>query len=203
LHEAIKAGERAFASFEALGNPWWACRTISHLSPTAIALGDWDASINYCRRHLEYGTTLDDLRLKVIGLWRMGGTYIHQGDPKRGILYCEEALALGPLPYDAAMVKAVRGYGEIKTGLVDAGIKNLSEAGAWFENFRLQYTYSRYALWLAEGHLRRGDRDAARSLLETVLATSREAGYAQLEGLACWLISTRDTRDTLAREETD
>ena len=101
------------------------------------------------------------------------------------------------------MVKAVRGYGEIKAGLVDAGIKDLSEAGAWFENFRLQYTYSRYALWLAEGHLRRGDRDAARSLLETVLATSREAGYAQLEGLACWLISTRDTRDTLAREETD
>ena len=188
MHEAIEAGERALASFEALGNPWWACRTISHLSPTAIALGDWDASMNYCRRHLEYGTTLDDLRLKVIGLWRMGGTYIHQGDPKRGLLYCEEALALGPLPYDAAMVKAVRGYGEIKAGLVDAGIKDLSEAGAWFENFRLQYTYSRYALWLAEGHLRRGDRDAARSLLEAVLATSREAGYAQLEGLACWLI---------------
>jgi hypothetical protein len=43
-------------------------------------------------------------------------------------------------------------------------------------------------LWLAEGHLRRGDRDAARSLLEAVLATSRKAGYAQLEGLACWLI---------------
>jgi class 3 adenylate cyclase/tetratricopeptide (TPR) repeat protein len=188
LHEAIKAGERALAGFEALGNPWWACRTISHLSPTAIALGDWDASINYCRRHLEYGTTLDDLRLKVIGLWRMGGTYIHQGDPKRGLLYCEEALALGPLPYDAAMVKAVRGYGEIKTGQVDAGIKDLGEAGAWFENFRLQYTFSRYALWLAEGHLRRGDRDSARSLLEAVLATSRKAGYAQLEGLACWLI---------------
>src|SRR5262249_1482979 len=63
-----------------------------------------------------------------------------------------------------------------------------SEASAWFENSRLRYTYSRYALWLAEGHLRRGDRDAARSLLEAVLAMSREAGYAQLEGLACWLI---------------
>jgi len=188
LHEAIEAGERALASFEALGNPWWASRTISHLSPTAIALGDWDASLKYCRRHLEYGTTLDDLRLKVIGLWRTGGTYIHQGDPKRGLLYCEEALALGPLPYDAAMVKAMRGYGEIKAGLVDAGIKDLSEAGGWVENFRLRYTSSRYALWRAEGHLRRGDRAAARSLIEKVLKTSREAGYAQLEGVACWLI---------------
>jgi len=188
LHEAIEAGERALASFEASGDLWWACRTISHLSPTAIALGDWDAGIKYCRRHLEHGNTLQDLRLKVIGLWRMGATYIHQGDPKRGLQYCEEALALGPLPYDAPMVKAVRGYGQIRAGLVDDGIKDLSEASASFENFRLQYTYSRYALWLAEGHLRRGARAAARPLIDKALQTSRSMGYAQIEGLACWLI---------------
>ena len=188
LHEAIEAGERALASFEASGDLWWACRTISHLSPTAIALGDWDAGIKYCRRHLEHGNTLQDLRLKVIGLWRMGATYIHQGDPKRGLQYCEEALALGPLPYDAPMVKAVRGYGQIRAGLVDDGIKDLSEASASFENFRLQYTYSRYALWLAEGRLRRGARAAARPLIDKALQTSRSMGYAQIEGLACWLI---------------
>ena len=180
--------KQALASFEGSGNLWWACRTIAHLSPTAIALGDWDAGIKYCRRHLEYGATLQDLRLKVIGLWRLGATYIHQGDPKRGLQYCEEALALGPLPYDAAMVKAVRGYGQIKAGLVDAGIEDLSEASAWFENFRLQYTYLRYALWLAEAHLRRADRAAARPLLDKALTASRSMGYAQIEGLAWWLI---------------
>jgi len=132
LHEAIEAGERALASFEGSGNLWWACRTIAHLSPTAIALADWDAGIKYCRRHLEYGPTLQDLRLKVIGLWLLGAAYIHQGDPKRGLQYCEEALGLGPLPYDAAMAKAVRGYGKVKAGLVGAGIGDLSEAGAWF-----------------------------------------------------------------------
>ena len=188
LHDAIAAGERALASFEALGDLWWACRTISHLSPTAIALGDWDAGIRYCRRHLEYGATLQDLRLKVIGLWRMGATYIHQGDPQRGLQYCEEAMALGPLPYDAAMAKAARGYGKIKAGLLDAAIEDLSEADASFENFRLQYTHMRYTLWLAEAHLRRGDRAIARPLIDKALAASRSMGYAQLEGLACWLI---------------
>jgi tetratricopeptide (TPR) repeat protein len=118
----------------------------------------------------------------------MGGTYIHWGDPKRGLQYCEEAIALGPLPFDAAMVKAVRGYGEMKAGLVDDGIRDLREAVAWFENSRLRYTYSRYALWLAEAHLRGGDRAAARPLIDKVLETSRGMGYAQLEGLACWLI---------------
>ena len=42
--------------------------------------------------------------------------------------YCSEALALGPLPFDAAMAKALRGYGEIRAGLVDAGIADLIEA---------------------------------------------------------------------------
>ena len=55
LREAIEAGERALASFEALGNLWWAVRTISHLSPAAIALGEWDRSLKYCRRAIEYG----------------------------------------------------------------------------------------------------------------------------------------------------
>jgi hypothetical protein len=86
------------------------------------------------------------------------------------------------------MVKAVRGYGQIKAGLVDEGIEDLTEAGASFENFRLQYTHSRYALWLAEGHLRRGGRAAARPLIDKALEASRSMGYAQIEGLACWLI---------------
>jgi tetratricopeptide (TPR) repeat protein len=188
LHEAIEAGERALVRFEALGNLWWAGRTISHLSPAAIALGDWGASLKYCRRLLEYGTTLQDLRLKVVGLWRMGGTYIQQGDPKLGLQYCDEALALGPLPYDAAMTKAMRGYGEIKTGMFDTGIGDLSEAVDWLERSRLRYGRLRFALWLAEGHLRRDDRAAARSLSESVLETSRAMGYLHIEGLSCWLV---------------
>jgi tetratricopeptide (TPR) repeat protein len=129
---------------------------------------------------------MNDVRLRVIGLWRTGAVYIHRGDAKRGIDYCDQALALGPLPYDAAMAKAMRGYGEIRAGLVDAGIADLSEAAAWFADFRLRYTYARYALWLAEGHLRRGDRATARSLIEEELETSRKTGYLQFEGLACW-----------------
>jgi tetratricopeptide (TPR) repeat protein len=76
LREAIDAGERALARFESLGNLWWAVRTISHLSPAANALGEWHRSLSYCRRAIEHGTTLNDRRLKVIGLWRVGVTYI-------------------------------------------------------------------------------------------------------------------------------
>ena len=131
LREAIESGENALATFESLGNLWWACRTIWHLNPAAIALGEWDASVNYCRRALEYGATLKDQRIKVVGLWRIGAAYIHQGDAQRGVQCCNEALAAGALPYDAAMAKAARGYGKIKLGLLDAAIADLDEAGSF------------------------------------------------------------------------
>lgn len=188
FREAIESGERALASFESLGNLWWAGRTITHLSPAAIALGEWDTSLNYCRRAIEHGSTLNDVRLKVIGLWRMGVTYIQQGDPERGIGYCNEALALGPLPYDAATAKGARGYGEIKAGRIDAGIADLSEAVAWLESSRLRYPRWRFSVLLAEGHLRHGDRAAARSLIEGILEPSRTMGYPHFEALACWLM---------------
>jgi hypothetical protein len=97
-------------------------------------------------------------------------------------------LALGALPFDAAMAQAVRGYGKIKLGLVDAGIDDLSEAGSWFEKSRLRYSHGRYSLFLAEGFLRRGDRTAARSLISALLETSRALGYLHIEGAACWLM---------------
>jgi class 3 adenylate cyclase/tetratricopeptide (TPR) repeat protein len=189
LREAIEAGERALASFEALENLWWACRTIWHLNPAAIALGEWDASMNYCRRALAHGEKLKDLRIKAVGLWRMGAAYIHQGDAMSGVQYCNDALALQPLPYDAVMAKAVRGYGEVKLGHFDAAIADLSEAVAWFANSRLRYTGLRFNLWLAEAHLCRGDRAAAKALLEHCLETSRELGYRHFEGLARWLLA--------------
>src|SRR5262249_16925482 len=59
----------------------------------------------------------------------------------------------------------------------------------WFDQSDLHYTHLFYILWLAEGYLRRGDRVAARPLIDRVLETSRRAGYPQLEGRACWLMS--------------
>jgi hypothetical protein len=93
------------------------------------------------------------------------------------------------MPYDAAMAKATRGYGKIKGGQIDSGIADLSEAVGWFQNSRLRYTLQLYDLWLAEGRLRRGDRDAAQSLVEEALQTSRTTGYLHVEGLGCWLMS--------------
>ena len=79
------------------------------------------------------------------------------------------------------MAKSVRGYGKIKLGLVDAGIADLSETVSWFEKSRLRYTHGRFSLFLAEGFLRRGDRIAARPLIDALLrqvagdlATARE-----------------------------
>jgi hypothetical protein len=97
-------------------------------------------------------------------------------------------LALGALPFDAAMAKAVRGYGKVKLGLVDSGMVDLSESLAWFEKSRLRYTHARYTLLLAEGLLRRGDRAAARSPIKALIETSRTMGYLHFEGTACWLM---------------
>lgn len=188
LHQAIEVGERALSSFESLGNLWWACRTIWHLNPTAMALGDWSASLRYCRRALEYGAVLDDLRIKVVGSWRVGATYVYQGDCERGVQYCDEALALGALPFDGAMAKAVRGYAKVKLGRFDEGIHDLSEVVAWFGNSRLRYTHARYGLLLAESHLRRGDRITARPLIERLIETSRGLEYFHFEAIARWLM---------------
>jgi class 3 adenylate cyclase/tetratricopeptide (TPR) repeat protein len=196
LREAIEAGERALASFESLGNLWWAVRTISALSPAALALGEWNRSLKYCRRAIEHGTTLNDVRQRVIGLWRLGLTYSYQGDPERGAQYCSEALALGPLPYDAATAKAARGYAEIRAGRVDAGIADLREAVAWLDSSNLRFPRWRFSLLLSEGHLRRGDCAAARSLAEGVLEQTRGMGYLHFEGVACWLMG-----ECLAPEE--
>jgi tetratricopeptide (TPR) repeat protein len=119
----------------------------------------------------------------------MGSVHVQRGDPRSGIMCCDEALSLAPSPYDEAHAKAVRGYGQIKMGRLDAGVAEVTEALAWFENLRLRQPSLRWALWLVEGHLLRGDVGRARSLAIDILNESREAGYRHIEGLACWLMS--------------
>jgi tetratricopeptide (TPR) repeat protein len=188
LQEALEAGGRALAFFEARGNRWWAGRTLWHLTAIANYLGNWAASIDYCRRGIEHGVALQDLRLKVVGWTRLGLAHIQQGDIERGLECCNEALALAPLPRDAAFARVILGYGKIKAGRLDAGIVELSEGLAWFESSHMRWTHTIGAVWLAEGYLRRGDGASARPLIERVLATSRATGYLHYEGRACWLM---------------
>jgi class 3 adenylate cyclase/tetratricopeptide (TPR) repeat protein len=201
LQEALEAGERALEIFEARGNRWWAGRTLWHLTAIANYLGDWAASLNYCRRGIEHGIALEDLRLKVVGWTRLGLAHIQQGDIGRGLECCNEALALAPLPRDAAWARVTRGYGKIKAGRLDEGIAELSEGLAWFESSHMRWTHTIGAVWLAEGYLRRGDRAGARPLIERVLATSRATGYLHYEGRACWLMGEYLAADAPAAAE--
>jgi tetratricopeptide (TPR) repeat protein len=127
---------------------------------------------------------VDDLRLKVVAWCRSGSTHIQRGDPQVGLRYCEEALALAPIPFDAAMIRAVRGHGLVKAGKVEAGTTALAEAVAWFDRAHLRYTGAVFRVRLGEAYLRQGDRLRARTIFDEVLATSREAGYRHLEGVA-------------------
>jgi class 3 adenylate cyclase/tetratricopeptide (TPR) repeat protein len=201
LQEALEAGKRAVAFFEARGNRWWAGRTLWHLTAIANYLGDWAASRNYCRRGIEHGVALQDLRLKVVGWTRLGLAHIQQGDVERGLECCDEALALAPLPRDAAWARVIIGYGKLKAGRLDEGIAELSEGLAWFESSHMRWTHTIGAVWLAEGYLRRGDRAGARPLIERVLATSRATGYLHYEGRACWLMGEYLAADAPAAAE--
>ena len=189
LRAAIESGDRAVAILEAQGNLWWACRTLWNTAQAAIYLGEWEASLAYCRRSLVHATTLGDPRLKVVGLYRLGSAYICKGDIERGLRCCEEALALNPLPYDVAMVKVFHGYGEIRAGRLDAGIAELTEAINWFDRSRLHHVRVTPALRLAEGYLSRGELGTARALIDEVLTTSRAKGYRYVEGLAHRLLA--------------
>jgi class 3 adenylate cyclase/tetratricopeptide (TPR) repeat protein len=204
LRGAIDVGERALATFEARGNIWWACRALWALSPVANYLGEWERGLEYCRRALDHGRTVNDLRLKVVGWWRTGSTHIQRGDPGPGLRCCDEALALSPIAFDAAMVRAVRAYGLVKAGQVAAGTAELTEAVAWFARSQLHYTGSLFTLWLIEGHLALGQRALALAALETVLATTRENGYRHLEGVAERLLGEAlDPGDPAALEHLD
>jgi class 3 adenylate cyclase/tetratricopeptide (TPR) repeat protein len=190
LREALAAGERALPVFEARGNAWWACRTLWGLSLTAIPLGQWETSLQYCRRALEHGQAGGDRRLQVVGWWRTGWTHIQRGEVDPGIRCCEEALALSPSPFDAAMARAVLGYGLVKVGKAETGIGMLAEAVEWFDRSHLVFTRTWYAIWLADAYLRAGDAANARRLGEEVLARSQERGYRYFEGMAERLLGT-------------
>src|SRR5262245_28925006 len=84
LSSALAAGERALAIFEPRGNVWWACRALWGLSMATNGLGRWEQGLAYCRRALGYGREVNDLRLKVVGLWRTGSIHIRRGDPEVG-----------------------------------------------------------------------------------------------------------------------
>jgi len=174
LREGLAAGKRALAMFEARGNVWWICRTLWGLMSVANGLGEWQQSLEYCRRALEYGQATNDLRLKVVGWWRTGSTHVQRGDAEAGLQCCEQALALSPIPFDVTMIKAVKGYGLTKIGKVDAGIAELTEALEWLEQSHLGHFRAVYGYWLAEGYLRRGERLRARALVGEILAVSRE-----------------------------
>ena len=184
LREALEAGERALAIFEARGNVWWACRTLWGLSMAANASGEWARSLDACRRALEHGKTLNDLRLKVVGWWRTGSTHVQRGDVEAGLRCYEEALALSPIPFDAAMARAGLAYGQVKAGDLAAGVAGLTEAVAWFERSNLRFSRSSWGLRLAEGYIKTGDRAQARALVAEILTSCHEFGHRHLEGAA-------------------
>ena len=181
---AVEAGERALARFETQGNVWWACRALWILNTAALYRGEWEPSLGYSRRGLAHGEAVDDARLRVVGLSRIGSTLIQRGDPAAGLEWCRKALALSPVPYDAAFVKSVEGYGLVRGGQPAAGVAMLAEAVAWLESSHLRYGRLLSTLRLAEGHLLLGDHSRARALLTDVAATSRDFGYRHVEGVA-------------------
>ena len=184
LDAAIAAGERALDVFEARRNLWWACRALAQLSSAANARGEWERSLGYCQQALAHALDLDDLRLKVSALARMASTHVQRGDWERGLGYCDEALALGPTPYDAAAVKAIRGYALTGSGRLDEGIALLEEALVWYEHSSLKFTRCQFTLWLAEALLARGDRVRGVELVHSVLSIARELRYRHLEASA-------------------
>ncbi|HET7343064.1 MAG TPA: hypothetical protein VFL90_16480 [Methylomirabilota bacterium] len=189
LRPAIEAGERALAVFERQGDAWWASRALSQLSPAANYLGEWERGLRYCRRATELGAALNDLRLKVSGLVRTASTHVHRGDWQSALRLCDDALALDPTPFDAAAVRAVRGYALVKSGCAADGIAPLREALAFYQRSQLRFTWASFSLWLADAEARRGAWDEMRAIIEPVLRTAVELGYRHVEGVARRLLA--------------
>jgi tetratricopeptide (TPR) repeat protein len=189
LRGALVAAEHALAVFERRSNVWWACRALWILNTTALYLGDWNRSLDYCRRALAHGQAVDDRRLKVVGWWRTGSTHAHRGDPREALRCLDEALALAPIGFDAAMIKMARGHAMVKAGDAAKATPEMVDGVAWLDRSRIRYSRALAALRLAECYLRQQDRSNARPLVDEVLAESRDLGYRHCEGLAELLLS--------------
>src|SRR5882762_1406394 len=146
------------------------CSPASSIAAAANALGRWERALGYCHRALAHGMAVDDLRLKVSALLRMGLTHIQQGEVAAGLRRCEEAQSLSPTPYDAAALRGIRAYGLIKQGHLVDGIAELKDVLDWYARSNLRFTRSQFMLWLGEAYLRKGDRELAKSVCEDVLA---------------------------------
>jgi transcriptional regulator with AAA-type ATPase domain/tetratricopeptide (TPR) repeat protein len=198
LIDALVTGERALVSFEAAGNSWWACRTLWHLIATSTFVGQWERGLAYSRRALIHADATGDRRLKIRTLYLTGSLHIQRGDIASGFSACESALALDPLPFDASMIRAIRGYGLVKSGDPAGGIVLLRAAVAWFAESRLRFSRAVTALRLAEGLLRAGDSLEAQTAATGVLDDAAAAGYRQLEGIALRLLGEAEL--TAARD---
>src|SRR3989338_9107488 len=122
--------------------------------------------------------------IKVVGGGRGGATHGRGGAVEPGPRCGDEALALKPIPFDAAMARAMKGFGMARAGQTAAGIALLEEVATWLEQFNLRYTRTLIDLFLAESYLRHGERQQARVLAESGLAASRDLGYRHAEGVA-------------------
>ena len=99
------SGERALATFEAMGNLWWAAgRSLTKSGGNrARRVG---RELSYCRRDPRARRTFSMMsasRSSAFGAW-VRHTFI-KAISNAGVQCCNEALALGPLPFDAAMAK--------------------------------------------------------------------------------------------------
>ena len=143
----------------------------------------------YCRRALDHGLVVNDLRLKVSAQIRIASTLIQQGDPAAGLAQCDAALALSPIPFDATGLRAIRGYGLMRLGRAAEGSAELQAARTWCERSHLRYTHALFSLWLADGLVRLGHLYQGGRVLDEVLGACREIGYRHLEGVAHRLLA--------------
>jgi len=184
LRQALAAGVRALAFFEPRGGLWWACRTLWHLVVASMAVGEWDRALDYCQRALAHAEAMDDRRLRVRTLTLTGSVHIQRGDPETGLEWCARARALSPMPFDASVIDAIRGYGLVKRGDVESGCRALRDAVAWFASARLRFSSAMTRLRLAEACVRIGNVEEATSILGDVLSDTRAAGYRYAEAIA-------------------
>ena len=101
LRAAVEAGERGLAVFEAHHNDVVGVPDALRPQHGGQRARRVVARPRVRRRVVEYGREVDDLRLKVVGLWRSGSTHIQRGAVAEGLQCCEEALALSPIAFDA------------------------------------------------------------------------------------------------------
>jgi class 3 adenylate cyclase/tetratricopeptide (TPR) repeat protein len=177
FEEIAETEALGLAALERGFNLRWHVWTLSFASMGYAWMGRWKMALERGERALAVAEEYDDASLVCFAAWVLGLANACRGDLARALELGARAVAVAPTPSDQSWAGATHAWFLCRAGMLDEGIRSLEEAVV--ANRAARFIWSEVmATYLAEGYIRAGRLDDARTTLKEVSAYCAEHGMA-------------------------